>query len=170
MVWAFVAFTDFCYVARRSVIMETDLQKLDEHLELFHRYRRIFQTTGVRAEDGRGFSLPRQHSMVHYRQHIENFGAPNGLCSSITESKHIVAVKKPWRRSSRFHALSQMLETNLRLDKLHTLRVDFELRKMLPTTSHFMPSLPAAAADECGALDSPVSIMGEVQLAHTRGM
>ncbi|KAH9177891.1 hypothetical protein EDB89DRAFT_1809670, partial [Lactarius sanguifluus] len=46
------------------------------------------------------------------------FGSPNGLCSSITESKHIKAVKEPWRRSSRYHALVQMLRTLSRLDKM----------------------------------------------------
>ncbi|KAF8953940.1 hypothetical protein BDZ97DRAFT_1678489, partial [Flammula alnicola] len=43
---------------------------------------------------------------------VQEFGAPGGLCSSITESRHITAVKKPWRRSSRFEALGQMLITN----------------------------------------------------------
>ncbi|KAH9028838.1 hypothetical protein EDB83DRAFT_2230010 [Lactarius deliciosus] len=31
---------------------------------------------------------------------IQQFGALNGLCSSITESKHIKAVKEPWHCSS----------------------------------------------------------------------
>jgi len=65
---------------------------------------------------------------------IHAFGAPNGLCSSITESKHIKAVKEPWRRSSRFEALSQMLLTNQRLDKLAATRVDFADRGMLQGT------------------------------------
>ena len=89
--------------------MEEDLDAIEEAVKEFHQYRYIFQVTGVRKDGGAGFSLPRQHVMVHYRQHIENFGVPNGLCSSITESKHIVAVKKPWRRSSHFEALPQML-------------------------------------------------------------
>ncbi|KIJ16060.1 hypothetical protein PAXINDRAFT_76254, partial [Paxillus involutus ATCC 200175] len=42
------------------------------------------------------------------------FGAPNGLCPSITESKHITAVKKPWRRSNKHNALGQILRTNQR--------------------------------------------------------
>jgi hypothetical protein len=77
------------------------------------------------------FSLPRQHSLCHYILLIRQFGAPNGLCSSITESKHIKAVKEPWRRSSRFRALGQMLLTNQRLDKLAAARADFEARGML---------------------------------------
>ncbi|KAG6826421.1 hypothetical protein H0H92_015852 [Tricholoma furcatifolium] len=40
------------------------------------------------------------------------FGTPNGLCSSITESAHIRAIKKHWRRSSRYQALGQMLLIN----------------------------------------------------------
>ncbi|KIJ59510.1 hypothetical protein HYDPIDRAFT_33120 [Hydnomerulius pinastri MD-312] len=49
---------------------------------------------------------------------VQLFGAPNGLCSSIVESKHIRAVKKPWRKSNKHHALGQMLLTNQHLDKL----------------------------------------------------
>jgi hypothetical protein len=65
---------------------------------------------------------------------IRAFGAPNGLCSSITESKHIKAVKEPWRRSNRFEALPQILLTNQRLDKLAAARVDFAERGMLQGT------------------------------------
>ncbi|KAJ7902595.1 hypothetical protein B0H14DRAFT_2329344 [Mycena olivaceomarginata] len=78
------------------------------------------------------FSLPCQHSVKHYQIKIEDFGAPGGVCSSITESRHITAVKKPWRRSSRHKALSQMLLTNQCLDKLAASRADFIERSMLP--------------------------------------
>ncbi|KIJ58527.1 hypothetical protein HYDPIDRAFT_51931, partial [Hydnomerulius pinastri MD-312] len=87
----------------------------------FHQEQIIFETTGVRA----GFSLPRQHAAKHYHEFIQLFGTPNGLCSSITESKHIKAVKEPWRRSSQFEALGQMLVTNQRLDKLAAARQHF---------------------------------------------
>ena len=125
------AFLDFCYIARQNVLMEDSLNSLDAALERFHHYREIFRTSGVRPT---GFSLPRQHSLKHYRRHIENFGAPNGLCSSITESKHIIAVKKPWRRSNRHEALQQMLTINTRNDKLAAARVDFSSRGMLQGT------------------------------------
>lgn len=69
--------------------------------------------------------------MKHYRYLTELFGAPNGLCSSITESKHIPAVKEPWRRSSRNKPLGEMLLTNQRLDKLSACREDFKARGML---------------------------------------
>ena len=69
--------------------------------------------------------------MVHYHALIRLFGAPNGLCSSITESKHITAVKVPWRRSNRNQPLAQMLMTNQRSDKLAAARIDFTERGML---------------------------------------
>lgn len=128
---AFRAFLEFCYIVRRDVIDSRDLVALDDALERFHKYRTIFETTGVRLE---GFALPRQHSMVHYHALIRAFGAPNGVCSSITESKHIKAVKEPYRRSNRWKALGQMLMTNQRLDKLAACQVDFEARGMLKGT------------------------------------
>jgi hypothetical protein len=88
-------------------------------------------TSGVRSE---GFNLPQQHSLIHYIKLIRAFGAPNGLCSSITKSKHIKAVNEPWQRSSRFEALSQMLLTNQRLDKLAAAQVNFANHGMLQNT------------------------------------
>ena len=131
MVQAIRAFLEFCYIARRDIHDTHSLAALEDALQRFHHYREIFRTSGVRLK---GFNLPRQHSLIHYFDLIRAFGAPNGLCSSITESKHIKAVKEPWRRSNRFEALSQMLLTNQRLDKLAASRVDFAARGMLQGT------------------------------------
>jgi hypothetical protein len=130
VVRTFRAFLEFCYLVRRNVITEKSLDEIQDALARFHKYREIFKTTGVVLT----FSLPRQHSMMHYAHLIRLFGAPNGLCSSITESKHIKAVKEPWRRSSRYQALGQMLLTNQRLDKLAASRIDFRNRGMLSGT------------------------------------
>jgi hypothetical protein len=131
MVQTMRAFLEFCYIARRDIQDSHNLSALDDALQWFHRHHEIFRTSGVRSN---GFNLPRQHSLIHYSKLIRAFGAPNGLCSSITESKHIKAVKEPWRRSNRFEALSQMLLTNQRLDKLAAARVDFAERGMLRGT------------------------------------
>ena len=109
MVKALQAFLDFCYIAHQNVQDTQSLAALSDALECFHKYRNIFVECGVQMN---GFALPRQHSLVHYLALIHAFGAPNGLCSSITELKHIKAVKEPWHRSNRFEALGQMLLTN----------------------------------------------------------
>src|ERR1700722_20584037 len=131
MVQALRALLDFIYIARHNIISSNSLDAMDDALKRFHRYREIFRTSGVRP---RGFNLPRQHSLIHYHKLIRAFGAPNGLCSSITESKHIKAVKEPWRRSNRFEALGQMLLINQRLDKLAAARTNFASCGMLKGT------------------------------------
>ena len=131
MVQAICAFLEFCYIARRNVHDTHSLTALEDALQQFHHHREIFRTSGIHAN---GFNLPRQHSLNHYLKLICGFGAPNGLCFSITESKHIKAVKEPWRRSSRFEALRQMLLTNQRLDKLAAALADFASCGMLVGT------------------------------------
>jgi hypothetical protein len=180
MVKTLRAFLEFCYIARRNVQDTKSLAALTDALERFHRYRVIFEECGVRLD---GFALPRQHSLAHYAALIRAFGAPNGLCSSITESKHIKAVKEPWRRSSRYEALGQMLLTNQRLDKLAASRVDFTKRGMLQgtclqsilsglresldlpcdvhhNTDHFSPIEPPDLPDD-GEATAPVQSMAD---------
>lgn len=128
VVRTFVAFTNFCYTARREVLDTDSIAELRAHLEDFRRHRVIFEQKGVRPDK---LSLPRSHSLGHYADSIEEFGAPNGLCSSITESKHIKAVKEPWRRSSKHKALQQILLTNQRLDKLAAARTVFKAAGMM---------------------------------------
>lgn len=143
VVCAVRAFTDFCYLARRNIHNTESLNKMDEVLAEFHEHRKIFIELGIRVH----FNLPRQHSGRHWTKLIREFGAPNGLCSSITESKHIKAVKKPWRRSSRYRALQQMLYTNQRMDKLSAARIDFVRRGMLEPPKR---SRQSVAADKAG--------------------
>ena len=114
-------------MARRNSLTERDLDQLKDAVSHFHQYREVFIDCGVRED----FLMPRQHSIMHYHSLIRLFGAPNGLCSSITESKHIRAVKEPWRRSNRHEALGQMLVTNQRLDQLAAARTDFGQHGML---------------------------------------
>ncbi|KAJ7482263.1 hypothetical protein B0H11DRAFT_2418405 [Mycena galericulata] len=176
MVKCIAAFLDFCYLVRRNALITDTLDAIDEVLNRFHTHRDIFIATGVRVT----ISLPRQHSMVHYRASIILFGSPNGLCSSITESKHIKAVKEPWRRSSRYKALIQMLHVLTRLDRLAALRAIFTTQGMMQgSTSSYalqtirgeLPQPPAAAEDvddddDGGDTPGPKSL-SSIELAST---
>lgn len=115
IVLTFTAFLEFCYIVRMPTFDETALNALDDALERFCEHRKIFVSSGVRPD---GISLPRQHSIQHYHWLIEQFGAPDGLSSSLTESAHIAAVKEPWKRSSHFEELLQILITNQRMNNL----------------------------------------------------
>ncbi|KAF6752471.1 hypothetical protein DFP72DRAFT_991074 [Ephemerocybe angulata] len=178
VVKCFTAFMDFCYIVRRNDLDTDALAMLKDALKRFHQYREFFRTYGVRGD---GFSLPRQHSLVHYADHIRNFGAPNGLCSSITESRHITAVKKPWRRSNRYQALGQMLLINQRLDKLALARTHYTARGMLrPEHSRLLaPIAPVKVSkpgheddededDEAGGAVDGERVLADVKLARTR--
>lgn len=168
----FRAYLDFCYIARMSSFTRSTLNQLDNALTRFRTHRVIFQQLGIRDPTPSGFSLPRQHAMAHYRRHIENFGAPNGVCSSITESKHIAAVKRPWRRSSRYNAINQIMLINQRMEKLTAARARFTSQGMLnfPT---WQPRLPHPVSsddddDQSGAAYED-AIHNEVFLAQTHG-
>ena len=170
------AFLDVCYIARRQDISNEALDALDAALSKFWELREVFRSSGVRPT---GFSLPRQHALFHYRRQIEDFGAPGGLCSSIMESRHITAVKRPWRRSNRYNAIGQMLITIQRSDKLAAMRSDFVARGMLPgghksgnymTTYVFEPKSSNRGEEDDAWPAEEENVIGNVVLAQTRGM
>jgi hypothetical protein len=149
------------------------LREIENYLTKFHHHREIFIQTGVRVD----ISLPRQHALKHYPRAICLFGSPNGLCSSMTESKHIKAVKEPWRRSNRYKALPQMLRTNSRLDKMSYARRAFtKLGMMIGSTSSYtamllrgeQPAVPVEVdlEDDMGPTSGP-KVLSSVQLAST---
>lgn len=164
MVQCLSTFMEMCYIFRRNVITSDALKATETLLDRFHTLRQIFVEEGVRSS----ISLPRQHALPHYIMSIPLFGSPNGLCSSITKLKHIKAVKEPWRRSSRFKALVQMLRTIVRLEKLATLRQKLQNRGLLTggTAAHFLQHtnsnvddnestiLEASSEDRSSLLDS----------------
>ena len=131
MVQVIHTFLEFCYIGQHDIHDTNTLAVLDDALQWFHHHCKIFCVNGVCTD---GFNLPRQHLLIHYVKLICAFGAPNGLCSSIMESKHIKAVKELWRHSSHFEALNQMLLTNQRLDKLAAAQIDFANHGMLQGT------------------------------------
>ena len=155
---------NFCYLVRRNAITSDTLDEIENVLAQFHHHREIFIQTGVRID----VSLPRQHALNHYLRSIRLFGSPNGLCSSMMESKHIKAVKEPWRHSSRYKALLQMLRTNSRLDKMSFARRAFaEWGMMAGTTSSYTAMLlrgeqPAEEEADDQELEDDLNDMGPV--------
>ena len=130
MVKAFQAFLDICYIAcqKKNVQDTQSLTALSDVLEHFHKYHAMNVVF-------RWMDLPYQdNSLIHYVALIHVFGAPNGHCSSITESKHIKAVKEPWCHSSWYKVLGQMLLTNQWMNKLAASHVNFAKNGMLKGT------------------------------------
>ncbi|KAG2122561.1 hypothetical protein BD769DRAFT_1629210 [Suillus cothurnatus] len=145
----FRALLEFCYLVCCNVITETSLNKIDDTVARFHQYHEIFKDTEIVST----FSLPRQHSIKHY--------------NTLIRLLHIKAVKEPWRRSSCYKALGQMLVTNQHLDKLTASRQDFYAHGMLNGTclTSVLATLNAQAPgehDDTGQHEPPVlSLPGE---------
>ena len=132
-------------------------------------------------------SLPRQHALKHYPHSIRLYGSPNGLCSSMMESKHIKAVKEPWQCSGRHKALVQMLCTNCRMDKMAFAQRAFDKQGMMAGTVTAYTAMilrgeqPVPVVEDTPAHNpednlydiGPVSgpkILSSIHLATTRGM
>lgn len=64
MVRALASVLDSCHLIRRSRHTGLTLVVIDDAPIRFHRDRIIFETEGIRVG---GLSLPRQHSLVHYK-------------------------------------------------------------------------------------------------------
>ena len=138
MVQAIAIFMDACYIACCNAITATALEHFHECVERFHKLRNIFIEAGVWDS----ILLPRQHAFSHFYHSIQLFGSPNSLCSSITESKHIKAVKEPWHRSSQYKALIQMLRILVQMEKMAVLHWIFSDHGMLVgTTSSYMAGI-----------------------------
>ncbi|KAL4063822.1 hypothetical protein J3A83DRAFT_4361909 [Scleroderma citrinum] len=123
IMWTFHALLEFTYLACCNVITEDTLAAIQDAIRHFHEYQEIFHQSGTVST----FSLPCQHAMKHYPDLICFFGAPNGLCMSITESKHINAVKDPYWQTNCNKPLGQMLIINQCLDKLAASQRDFQI-------------------------------------------
>jgi hypothetical protein len=162
MVKCLGSFLEACYITWHQDIDMKALDCLDNVLDQFKKLQEVFQVPGIRAK---GFSLPCMHSIFHYHHQIEDFGAPGGLCSSITESRHITAIKRPWRRLNKYEALGQMLLINQQLDKLIAMCGDFCVRGMLPSVH--TAGVPHVNDGEGDKEDGPVeeNVLGHVSLA-----
>ncbi|KAG1747571.1 hypothetical protein EDB19DRAFT_1825954 [Suillus lakei] len=91
--------------------------------------------------------------------------ALNGLCLSITENKHIKAVKEPWRQSSHYKVLGQILLTNQQLDKLSAAQVDFTRRGMLTGTCLSAAMNALVPALQVNELDEDVVVVAAATVA-----
>ena len=124
------AFLDFCYLICHDFHDTKSLEATQEALDCFHKHHNVFIEVGL----CNNFKLPWQHSLQHYVHLICEYGSPNGICSSITENKHIKAVKEPWRWLSKWETMRQMLVTNQWMDKLTALCTIFKYHGMLKGT------------------------------------
>ncbi|KIK83403.1 hypothetical protein PAXRUDRAFT_14614 [Paxillus rubicundulus Ve08.2h10] len=83
IVHTFHAFLEFCYLVWHNIISEKALAKVEDAIQQFHHYHKIFKTIEIVST----FSLPRQHLIKHYPSLICLFGAPNVNPPQITQTQ-----------------------------------------------------------------------------------
>ncbi|KAI6042368.1 hypothetical protein EDC04DRAFT_2866821 [Pisolithus marmoratus] len=153
IILTFSSFLEFCYLVHRNVITEPTLIAIKDTLTSFHLHHGIFHDAG------------------HYPYLICQFSMPNGLCSSITKSKHIKAVKQPYQHTNHFQALRQILRINERLDKFAAVNTrDLAIKLNIPQFHdilwHFLQSQlqhddhdpEDVPLDECPFYDGSVNV------------
>ncbi|KAF8269032.1 hypothetical protein EI94DRAFT_1771396 [Lactarius quietus] len=114
IVHCILTFMDTCYITCWNSISSLVLKCFQKCVVKYHELCNVFLTTGTLKM----VSLPCQHALSHYHFSIQLFGSPNGLCSSITESKHRVSVKNNWYQSNHNNMLPQMMKSLLWWEKL----------------------------------------------------
>ena len=118
------------------------IQQVEAAIQHIHSSREIFCIEGICPN---GFSLPRGHSIMHFPYLIGRYGAPNSVCTSITESRHISAVKDAYCQSNQNEEMRQVLLTNQRSDKLAAAMADFVGHGMLDRPKTASPAQKAPA-------------------------
>ncbi|KAF8274535.1 hypothetical protein EI94DRAFT_1768740 [Lactarius quietus] len=137
MVRCIAAFMDACYIAHWNAIDLPSLKHVWGYVQTYHDFCYlpnhnndlcdVFIEAGVHVD----VAVPHQHALSHFYHTIHQFGSPNGLCSSITKSKHIPTTKDTWQRSSKNNAMGQMVRTIQWIDKMLLLHQHFKECGML---------------------------------------
>jgi len=83
------ALLDFMYLARYPIHTTETLDRLDSALRSFHDNKDIFTDFGIRDH----FNIPKVHSLCHYRDFIELFGAADNFNTEYSERLHIELAK-----------------------------------------------------------------------------
>ncbi|KAF8257651.1 hypothetical protein EI94DRAFT_1708769 [Lactarius quietus] len=127
MVHCIAAFMDTCYIACQNAIDLPSLEHFQGYVQTYHDLHDVFIEAGVCVD----VAVPRQHALSHFHHAIHQFSSSNGLCLSITKSKHIPATKDTWQRSSKNNAMGQMVRTIQWMDRMSLLHQHFKECGML---------------------------------------
>ena len=160
-------FLDACCIACWADVMEDSLQELEVAIKKFHTHCKIFHTSGVHPTN---FNLPHQHSLVHLTKQIQEFGAPGGLCLSITESHHITAVKRPWGQSNWYESLAKCCSpTNASMNSSVLVLILLHMACYLWLTCHLQNWFSFLMMRLTMGMWEWLMSTGNVTLARTRG-
>ncbi|KAH7097312.1 hypothetical protein BKA62DRAFT_586406, partial [Auriculariales sp. MPI-PUGE-AT-0066] len=109
------ALLDFLYTAQYENQSDETLNGLTEVLSEFHRLKKVFSTSGIRAD----FNLPKLHALQHYAECIRLFGTTDGYNTEATERLHIDLAKNAFDATNKRDFVVQMCQWLQRHEAVH---------------------------------------------------
>ena len=88
---------DFIYLSQYSSHSDETLQYLDEALQAFHNEKQVFQDLAPEIN----FDISRLHSLLHFSQSIQLFGATDNYNTKQFEQLHINFAKDAFHASNK---------------------------------------------------------------------
>lgn len=109
------AILDFVYLAQYPSHTTETLSHLEASLARFHDNKDTFIDLGVREH----FTIPKFHSLLHYKASITLFGTTDNYNTEQSERLHIDLAKDAYRATNRKNEYTQMTAWLERREKIH---------------------------------------------------
>ena len=135
---AITALLDFIYIAQYSAHDSATLGYLQDALDRFHKNRTYFISTLVRQD----FNIPKFHSLLHYIESIELFGATDNYNTEMFERLHIDFAKHGWRASNQRDEFPQMIRWLSRQEKIASFEAHLPRPQIINNDTETLPQHP----------------------------
>lgn len=121
-VLAITALLDFIYIAQYTTHDNNTLGYLRDALDRFYDNREYF----IKVKARKDFNIPKFHSLLHYIESIELFGATDNYNTELFERLHIDFAKQGWRATNQRDEFPQMMRWLSRREKITELAICLE--------------------------------------------
>ncbi|KIJ55985.1 hypothetical protein M422DRAFT_150938 [Sphaerobolus stellatus SS14] len=119
------AIIDFIYYASFTSHSTETLWRLQDALDTFHKYKKVFVTSNIREH----FRIPKIHMMEHYVSLIRLKGTTDGYNTEQSERLHIDCAKDGYRASNKKEYTQQMVTYLTRQEYIHSFTTYLEWRE-----------------------------------------
>jgi len=110
------AILDFIYYASYPSHSTETLWRLQDALDTFHKYKKVFIRYGIRKH----FRIPKLHMLEHYVMLIRLKGAADGFSTELSERLHIDCAKESYRASNKKNYTDQMVRYLTHHEAIHS--------------------------------------------------
>ncbi|KAG8737219.1 hypothetical protein FRC10_008451 [Ceratobasidium sp. 414] len=117
---------EFSYRAHASRMTDEDINRLEETLAEFHRFKNVLIREKIFKDDSRFDRIAKLHMLSHYAECIREMGTPDNYSTEGPEHLHIECVKRGWRASNKVRPTQQMVKFVQRYEALRIHRAHMD--------------------------------------------